>query len=175
MITKDGIQYKINGNEYTIDGINNEYANIEYVIKDGDVIVGNYKVNGGEKTWSDIKTQIDSTKLTDCHNYTINVKVTPKIEKEKGVADLEVNKEYSTLHILKPSINLTDETIFLGDNTDLTNRVSVNDKWNCNHPERPEPSTKTPTLNYTFDPEQKDQGTLNGSVYTPNIKKDTDF
>lgn len=173
--TKDGIQYKINGNEYTIDGINNEYANIEYVIKDGDVIVGNYKVNGGEKTWSDIKTQIDSTKLTDCHNYTINVKVTPKIEKEKGVADLEVNKEYSTLHILKPSINLTDETIFLGDNTDLTNRVSVNDKWNCNHPERPEPSTKTPTLNYTFDPEQKDQGTLNGSVYTPNIKKDTDF
>ena len=173
--TKSGIQYKINGKEYTIDGINNEYADIEYVIKDGDVIVGNYKVNGGEKTWRDIKTEIDSTKLTDCHNYTINLKVTPRIQKKDGVADLEVNKKYSTLHILKPSINLTDETIFLGDNTDLTNRVSVNDKWNCNHPERPEPSTKTPTLNYTFDPEQKDQGTLNGSVYTPNIKKDTDF
>lgn len=172
-LTNNKVQYKINNQEYAVDGIRNAYVDIIYTIKDkAGETVGTYKVNAGQKVGALSINSLDTSKFVDCQNYNVNVSVSPI---NKGTySTLSDQTLKSTLHVLKPSVNLTDIEILFGERTDLTERVSLQDNWDCGHKAIPAPTT-TPELTYSFVPKMNN-GVVDGNhIFTPEVIDNTDF
>lgn len=139
--TEDGIQYKKSSSkEYTIDGINNEYVTIEYTVKQGDETIGVYTITPGATTgaWTQ-GPNIDTSSLTECTDYTVNVNVTSKNEPVTGegkgdaarnITDQIPDNGQPTLHVFVPEIAAEDKTVYLGDVVNLsdcyTSKENVN-------------------------------------------------
>lgn len=131
--TQDGIQYKkSNSEEYTIDGKNNAYVTIEYTVKQGNTTVGVYKIEPGVTTgvWTQGST-IDTSKLTKCTGYTVNVNVTSKNDPVTGegkgnatnITNQEPNNGQPTIHVFVPKISVVDQKIFMGESVNLDDSV----------------------------------------------------
>lgn len=147
---KDVITYKNKRNNdgrdqnYNINGINNEFVDITYTIQtpseenpDELVTVGKYIVDAGKTIgrWETNNLEINSEKLRDCKNFVISVNVSPikqkSLENETPIyaEAININNRKSTLHIMNPVVTLTDEEIFLGQTSNLNNRVSLGNNW----------------------------------------------
>ncbi|POP34800.1 VWA domain-containing protein [Lactonifactor longoviformis] len=173
--TSGSIPYLIGGESYNVNGTNNHFADIVYTVKDKDgKMVGKYTVKAGDTsgTWS--SKSIDTTGLTKDTVFTITAKVTASVDKTNGVDDLNVDGKDATLYVWTPTVNSTDTEIFLGETTDLAERVDGSVAWGHSSGNAPEPSTGKPEL--TCDYTAVNGGTEIGndtSQYAP--KKDSDI
>lgn len=127
---------------YTIDGLNNEYVNIIYTVKTKDSegnekIVGTYTIDAGQTTGTwDPTIDINSELKRDCENYYVSVEVSPANKKtESNNSDIyaetiaSVKDNPSVLHIIRPTLDLNDDQIFLGNNSQLDERITVENTW----------------------------------------------
>lgn len=173
-----GIQYKIDGQSYTVGGIYNDYVDITYTVKDSEnYIVGVYKISKGmdEGTWTTVPNLETSTLGSD-QEYFITAEVQP--DKNAGsLKDLSINKK-AKLHIFKPILACSDEMIFIGESTNLNDRVQVEEwKCDCSGPELEVARAllgTAPSLSYEFELRAGTEIGQGGNVnYSP--EEDSDF
>ena len=124
--------------DYDFDGIRNKYVDVTYTVTDKDnKVLGIYKVPAGATIgdWEDGIENFDSTKLDADTQYYVSATVTPNptgdilpmtVPSEPNNPDTQ---KISTLHIVKPTITLKDDDIFLGETSDLNQRVDQNVQW----------------------------------------------
>lgn len=180
----DGIHYNIGSGNYTIDGSNNKYVDIEYQIKDGDEVIATYTINAGEiKFDKDINigdTYLQNVQKFDKdHKYTISVNVRPSEDAIDDDLDNITIDEYQTqndnktLYLYVPHIKTIDKKVMVDTEVDLDDDEIIKLMgWNSKTEDDnlPQPSyngefNKEPDLNYTI----KGPVTNSGSEY-PNIE-----
>ena len=125
-----GIQYKIDGQSYTVGGIYNDYVDITYTVKDStNSTVGVYQISKGTDNgfWSQ-EPNLDTSSLGSDQKYTITVEVKP--DKNAGMEKAISQVEEAKLHVFKPTLICSDEMIFIGESTNLSDRVEV-EEWKC--------------------------------------------
>lgn len=184
-------QYKIEDKPYSLhDSYVNDYVNVVYTIKHGNDTVGTYTVNAGSKQGIlDLKDSFDATSFTGTEGFTVTVNVTNKAGQNASTTDeyeqkdnFAKNAKNANLYVFVPTINTTDTEIFLGESTDLDDRISVEDNWNCtdssltgdklNTIKKTLTETDKPTLTYTYSP--NDNVDTDGN-YKPAIKGEHKF
>ena len=180
----DVIYYNIGSGNYTIDGSNNKYVNIEYQIKDGTDVIATYTINAG-KTVFDKNISIKDEYLQEVqkfdkdHNYTISVNVQPSEDAIDDDLDNITIDEYQTqnnnktLYLYVPHIETNDKKVMVDtkvnlDDDEIIKLIGWNSKTAASN--LPQPSyndefNKEPDLNYTI----KGPVTNSGSEY-PNIE-----
>ncbi len=171
-----GIQYQIDNQWYTIDGKRNAYSNISYEVKDSKGnVVGIYNIPAGETTGAwDKKQWIDTTGLTKDTQYMICGKITPSIQKDNGVADLNLQGKQAVLHVFCPAIGVTDTRVFYGDTTDLQQRINAPVIWKCQDNQAERPVAAEPSLVYEYTV-AGDSEPLSGDMTRYMPDKDTDI
>lgn len=144
----NALPYQIEGKTYYVSGINNDYADVLYTVKQGDKVIGTYKVKAGSDTGAWIKEpSIDTTGLTSAEKFTISAEITPAYDGEEEGISTEAKE--ATLHIFKPEVTSTDTTIYLGETTNLAERITgVN--WDCKEENAPQPQAGAPDLSYEY-------------------------
>lgn len=180
----DGIHYNIGSGNYTIDGSNNKYVDIEYQIKDGDEVIATYTINAGEIEF-DKDINIGDTYLQNVqkfdkdHKYTISVNVKPSEDAIDDDLDNITIDEYQTqndnkiLYLYVPHIETNDKKVMVDTKVDFNNDEIINlAGWysKTKDDNLPDPSyngkfNDAPNLNYTI----KGPVTNSGSEY-PNIE-----
>ncbi len=177
-------QYKIGNQTYSLnDNYVNDYVDVVYTIKHGNDTVGTYTVNAGEKQGTlDLKNSFDATSFTETEGFTVTVNVTNKAGQNPSTTDNyeQVDKvvkdaKNANLYVFVPTLNTDDTEIFLGESTDLDDRISVEDNWNCTDSSLTVDKLNTikntltdkPTLTYTYSP--NDNVDANG-IYKPATK-----
>ena len=106
----DGIHYDTGSGNYTIDGSNNKYVNIQYQIKDGDEVIATYTIKAGE-TEFDKNVNIKADYLNNVqqfvkdHNYTISVDVEPS---EEAISD-----DFDNITIADYQLQIGDVILYL--------------------------------------------------------------
>ncbi|MEG2258038.1 MAG: VWA domain-containing protein [Lachnospiraceae bacterium] len=170
------IKYQIGKNEYQINGINNAYANITYTIKDekGSVI-GTYTIPAGAVSGSWVNgLDLNSKALNENKKFRIDIAIQPSQESkdpQKGVKDLMNSKEVN-LYVFTPSIEVSNQTIFLGESTKLNDRVQLVEWENKSGKGIEKPISQAPDLEYIYydDRSHKLEPQIAPSFNVSNIK-----
>ena len=124
LISGDGLNYKINGTDYRIDGINNAYSDIRYVLydRDGTTELRSFTIKAGE------------TSITDDSNANIPLSETGEfklamflIPANEGSVPQKITELQSKVYVWKPSVQAMDTTMWWGETTDLNARVNFVD------------------------------------------------
>lgn len=184
-------QYKIEDIPYSLhDSYVNDYVDVVYTIKHGNDTVGTYTVNAGSKQGIlDLKDSFDATSFTGTEGFAVTVNVTNKAGQNASATDkyeqkdnVAKNAKNANLYVFVPTLNTDDTEIFLGESTDLDDRISVEDNWNCtdssltgdklNTIKKTLTETDKPTLTYTYSP--NDNVDIDGN-YKPAIKGEHKF
>ena len=136
--------FKTNGKKYEPNGTNNKYVDITYTLKQGNTVIGTYKIERGQNTgtWTLEKGQALDPALEDCTTYTWTCTVTPHDSdgKSLGVAgtgnDAAVETKFEgndakqgTVHVLYPTVNAKDEFIYWGETIDPVTLITVAKDW----------------------------------------------
>lgn len=179
-------------NNYTPDGKNNEFVDIKYQLKLGEVVLGEFVIpagkTAGEGQWTwypkdGIVTDSGETgKMLDCTEYSLTCTVTPEeaiSDKTPAATVKSLGPKSATIHVLVPTIKGKDQFVFLGARAAFGNENTwtIEDTWtdrNSSHSAIPavEVGTKPPTLEIT--PELiKDTPLDDVNNYYP--EKDSDF
>lgn len=181
-------QYKIEDKPYSLhDSYVNDYVDVVYTIKHGNDTVGTYTVNAGLKQGIlDLKDSFDATSFTGTEGFTVTVNVTNKARQNASTTDEYEQKnnvvkdaKNANLYVFVPTLNTDDTEIFLGESTDLDDRISVEDNWNCTDSSLTGDKLNTikntltdkPTLTYTYTPSDN---VTNGN-YKPTTKGKYEF
>lgn len=136
--------FKTNGKKYEPNGTNNKYVDITYTLKQGNTVIGTYKIERGQNTgtWTLEKGQALDPALEDCTTYTWTCTVTPNQSdgNSLGVAgtgyDAAVETKFEgndakqgTVHVLYPTVNAKDEFIYWGETRNPDTLITVTDDW----------------------------------------------
>lgn len=125
---------------YRPNGINNKYVTIEYQLKEGDTVLGTYKIEPGttEGHWTWTTENAQNPALAQCTEYELSCTVTPTTTKPAGSIDYHeeattktFGPENASVHVLVPKIELKDQQIFLGETIDVNSSILSleNQKW----------------------------------------------
>ena len=113
---------------YEFDGINNEYVNVTYTVKDGDTIVKTLTIpaNADSGTWTGLSSLIND--LTEDKTYTITCQLTEKIDPS---VKSEEKSDTGKVYVYTPTVTFADSTYYYGIATpdpasNLTNTVWSN-------------------------------------------------
>lgn len=120
LMAGDALSYQINGVTYTVDGINNAYANIDYVLNDQDGVtpLRSFRIAAGQTVISnEVNTMVGPLTTTD---YDFDVTVTPTLP--GTVVPLE-DVLKATVYLWLPTVEAADETLWWGEDTDLLDRM----------------------------------------------------
>ena len=130
--------------KYEPNGTNNKYVDITYTLKQGNTVIGTYKIERGQNTgtWTLEKGQALDPALEDCTTYTWTCTVTPNQSdgNSLGVAgtgyDAAVETKFEgndakqgTVHVLYPTVNAKDEFIYWGETRNPDTLITVTDDW----------------------------------------------
>lgn len=182
-------QYKIENKPYSLhDSYVNDYVDVVYTIKHGNDTVGTYTVKAGSKQGIlDLKDSFDATSFTGTEVFTVTVNVTNKAGQNASTTDeyeqkvnVAKNAKHANLYVFVPTINTTDIEKFLGESTNLNDRISVEDNWNCTDTSLAGDKLNTikntltdkPTLTYTYSPNNNVD--IDGN-YKPATKGEHEF
>ena len=136
--------FKTNGKKYEPNGTNNKYVDITYTLKQGNTVIGTYKIERGQNTgtWTLEKGQALDPALENCATYTWTCTVTPNDSDgmSLGVAgtghDAAVETKFEdgkakqgTVHVLYPTVNAKDEFIYWGETIDPDTLITVANDW----------------------------------------------
>lgn len=149
---------------YTPDGSNNAFVDITYTLLDGSTEIASRTILAGEALGTTIFSSDEITGLTENKTYTLKASITSINEPAlNGVADQEKTAS-ATVNVFKPTITATDTTLFLGETTNLEDRIQDTIQWTCpDNSGASLPSGTAPVLTYTFN---KIIGTAIGSDQT---------
>ena len=195
-------QYKIGNVTYSLsDSYVNDFVDVVYTIyhvtenSGGETVktaIATYTVEAGQKQGNlNIfeNTDFTTTDFSNTENCEISVSVkndegrTPtsdeldhKTQSNTGVTNENKNAK---LYIFVPNITTTDETIFLGENTDLSDRITVGENWECTDNTLTDNNlTKirntlgtAPNLSYSYAPSDG----VNNNIFTPEKAGNTLF
>ncbi|RHV38189.1 VWA domain-containing protein [Ruminococcus sp. OM05-10BH] len=125
---------------YRPNGINNKYVTIEYKLKEGNTVLGTYKIEPGttEGQWTWTTENAQNPALAQCTEYELSCTVTPTTGKPAGSIDYHeeattktIDPENASVHVLVPKIELKDQQIFLGETIDVNSSILSleNQKW----------------------------------------------
>lgn len=179
-VNRNGIQYKIENETYTVGGIYNDYVDITYTVRNSkNEIVGVYEISKGDDNGGSWKQapNLNTSSLENDQGYTITVEVKP----DEGAGSIEsiTVQKIATLHVFKPTFICSDEKIFIGESTNLNDRVQVKE-WKCDCTgEKLEVARKLlpsdePDLSYEFELKAGTEIGQSGSTnYSP--EEDSDF
>lgn len=136
--------FETNGKKYEPNGTNNKYVDITYTLKQGDKVIGTYKIERGQNTgtWTPATDQTWTPALEDCTEYTWTCTVTPNQSdgKSLGVAGtgntpaeetkFEGDKaKQGTVHVLYPTVSARDEFIYWGETKEPDTLITVANDW----------------------------------------------
>lgn len=149
-VTKDMYERPVNVRGIP-DGVNNRYVDIEYQVKDVDgKVVHTENIEAGT-TLGHSPYDFPLEFLKDNTEYYFSAKVTANKTAVQGftpAADVEC-KAKGTIYVFKPVLSFDDTVIFLGDNTDLNDRIkSV--EWKCSDVSAKKPEHEAPALKYEY-------------------------
>ncbi|MEG0506235.1 MAG: VWA domain-containing protein [Longicatena sp.] len=168
--TDANADYLIDNTGYKWNEIHNKFVTITYTLKDGNKEIGTYTVNPGATSGSWVSgPTTDTTGFTETHMYTVDVKVTPTEPKTTN-PELAANKD-ANLYIYKPTLVASDETVFLGDTTDLNNRVGK-PTWKSDVTTAPTPDSAEPTLSLTHNSKNGTEQGNDITKYAPTVDSD---
>ena len=157
--------FETNGKKYEPDGTNNKYVDITYTLKQGDTVIGTYKIERGQSTgnWTLENGQALNPALEDCTEYTWTCTVTP-ISDGTGALGIDgtankpaTTQEYGTdgntkgtVHVLYPTAKAEDKTIYWGEEAKAADLVKK-DSWKekTSHGTIPAVSGTEPTVTVT--------------------------
>ena len=134
-----------------LNGTNNEYVDITYNVKDesGKVVNTTTVSHGQSLSTNPYDYAIEG--LDSDKKYTVEAIVTPSAEAVEGsTAATQISpSKQATVHVFKPEVTPTDETVFYGDSaSDLSSRIN-NVEWK-NDSTTVKPDGEAPTLTYEF-------------------------
>lgn len=133
------------------NGTNNEYVDITYYVLDseGNVVATKTVSHGQSLTENPFDYVVKG--LTENTVYQVKAKVVSANVPIDGFTPTEEVEDIAqgTIYVFKPVIEATDEGVFWGDSTDLTERITGKD-WVCNVSSAPKPEGTAPELNYEF-------------------------
>ncbi|MEG2506687.1 MAG: VWA domain-containing protein, partial [Longicatena sp.] len=168
--TDANADYLIDNTGYKWNEIHNKFVTITYALKDGKKEIGTYTVNPGATSGSWVsEPATDTTGFTETHRYTVDVKVTPTEPKTTN-PELAANKD-ANLYIYKPTLVASDETVFLGDITDLNSRVGK-PTWKSDVTTAPKPDSAEPMLSLTHNSVSGTEQGNDITKYTPTVDSD---
>lgn len=176
--------FKTNGKKYEPNGTNNKYVDITYTLKQGNTVIGTYKIERGQNTgtWTLEKGQALDPALEDCATYTWTCTVTPNDSDgmSLGVAgtghDAAVETKFEdgkakqgTVHVLYPTVNAKDEFIYWGETIDPDTLITVANDWTDQNSTHGKPNLigDKPTITTEADSQAGEEGN------TPS--KDSDY
>ncbi len=137
LIAGSGLSYKTSpgGPLYTVDGYNNAYADLEYILydTDGTTVLRRFTIGAGDTILSDELNLL----LEEVENkeYTFTVKVTPIYTGTVTASSEDID---ANLYVWVPKVTATDHEIWWGEQTDIMQRMILNGFVN------PDPSAVTP-------------------------------
>ena len=137
LIAGSGLSYKTSsgGPLYTVDGYNNAYADLEYILydTDGTTVLRRFTIGAGDTVLSDELNLL----LEEVENkeYTFTVKVTPIYTGTVTASSEDID---ANLYVWVPKVTATDHEIWWGEQTDIMQRMILNGFVN------PDPSAVTP-------------------------------
>lgn len=138
------------GTEYELGNLRNDFVDITYEIKKGNDIIAKYTVSHGsdQGTLEILNSNFSTMNFNDTETFNIEVKVSPI---SSGSKTMITKNKNASLYVFTPKISVTDETIFYGDLTNVTNRYDGNKAtWSCiQNANAPLPDTDKPVLNIT--------------------------
>lgn len=125
LIVNDSKNFQIGDTTYTFDGINNKYVDVTYEVFDSDNnLIYTYSIPAG-------KTDIDEDELDillqleETGTLTYKATVTPSIDGDIPLLSVSTQPK---LYVWYPEFKLTNETIYLGETTNLDGRYNFV-KW----------------------------------------------
>lgn len=166
--------YLINGKNFEWGGNRNDFAGIEYTIKDGDTVIGTFTVNAGENKGSlEVNDNFDTTDYSTTHNFSISAVVKPTQNGSYGSKD--ITDKMSHLYVFTPDLNVTDKVIFYGDLTKVKERYNSDEvEWKCKaNSEAPKPLTNQPSLNLNAQVVNREE-TIDNNIDV-ELSEDTQF
>lgn len=137
LMAGSGLSYKTSpgGPLYTVDGINNAYADLEYILydTDGTTVLRRFAIGAGDTILSEELNLL----LEEVENkeYTFTVKVTPIYTGPVTASSEDIDAK---LYVWVPKVTATDHEIWWGEQTDIMQRMTLNGFMN------PDPSAVTP-------------------------------
>ena len=146
---------------YKADGVKNKFATITYELKQGKQVLGTLaipaKTKAEDAAWTWIGQQ--NLVLEACTEYTLTCKVTPIEAHEVTSKGVEIPSEGIAIepsetpkvHVLFPTVESLDTTVFLGESADLTKNVKDTVSWKDKneHADIPAVSGQRPALTIT--------------------------
>lgn len=129
LVSNNGGSFLINNQSYNLDGINNQYVDIIYQIKRANGQEIEYQIKAGETT---INKTLEEISLQLAADETVNYQVSVVPVNAGSRQSLVINKT-GTIYVWYPKFKLTNETIYLGETTDLTQRYGLVE-WYHDHP-----------------------------------------
>lgn len=117
--------------KYPIDGKVNAYVDIKYTVYSADkqTVYGTYTIDHGKSSgkWEN-NTNINSADIHECKEFIIDCEIV-SINNETNYIDKSLQQ---TLHILKPTINVKNETIDYGSKIDVLDKCVFDNSivWN---------------------------------------------
>ena len=146
---------------YKADGVKNKFVTITYELKQEKQVLGTLAIPAETKaedavwTWAGHQNPV----LEACTEYTLTCKVTPIEAHEVTSKGVEIPSEGSAIelsetpkvHVLFPTVESLDTTVFLGESADLTKNVKDTVSWKDKneHADIPAVSGQKPALTIT--------------------------
>ena len=125
LIAGSGLSYKTTsgGPLYTVDGYNNAYADLEYILydTDGTTVLRRFTIGAGDTILSDDLNLL--LKEVENKKYTFTVKVTPIYT---GTVTASSENIDANLYVWVPKVTATDHEIWWGEQTDIMQRMTLN-------------------------------------------------
>lgn len=138
------------GTEYELGNLRNDFVDITYEIKKGNDIIAEYTVSHGsdQGTLKILNSNFSTVDFNDTEIFNIEVKVSPISLGSKNM--ITKNKD-AKLYVFTPKVSVSDDTIFYGDLTNVTNRYDGDGAiWSCKqNANAPLPDTNKPALEIT--------------------------
>lgn len=166
LMAGSGLSYKTSpgGPLYTVDGINNAYADLEYILydTDGTTVLRRFTIGAGDTILSEELNLL----LEEVENKesTFTVKVTPIYTGTVTASSEDID---ANLYVWVPKVTATDHEIWWGEQTDIMQRMTLNGFVNSD-PSAVTPLTLVPEV--TLEPQFIAGSTVNSiPAYEPEF------
>lgn len=163
-----------------INGINNKFVYVTFVISDGTKEVGRYKITPGESN-NQISFEGSGILLDDpiTKSLKVSVEITPINNPVHDSIDNIITEEYTSnskdayLYVLVPQIESNDKAIFLGETVDALKSQVVEKDWILKDESGMNATLVGQKPNIDFEITDKDNKNI--SKFTPNASGEYEF
>ena len=158
----------------TIDGVNNAFVNVKYIIKDGDETVVEYTFPAGSVEGISSLSNEELIKLypilKDNKNYSVDV-IVETIDRNKADTESLTTDDSATVFVYKPVVNVENDETYYGDYS--ISNPSV--EWVAEGTSEAAPVEGKPNLQYSIMDITKEQPVPDTDINNYPLHQDTEF